>query len=258
MNALKVKSNPIISANIKPDSVLVQGDLSSMTEEQRSTYYLRVCESLGLNPHTQPFEYIKLSGQLKLYATRACSDQLRKLHGVSISISSRELIEEIYTVVARAEDAAGRTDEASGVVSIKGLSGEARANALMKCETKAKRRVTLSICGLGFLDETEVETIPNERKVAVTTRGVLPVQSDVTVIPAVIAPALSAPLPDDGKKLSSFRELCLAVEQHFPGTMQRMLHHYKVDSVEAMVAAQMDEATDNFVKKLQAKGGGKA
>ena len=34
-------------------------------------------------------------------------------------------------------------------------------NALMKAVTKAKRRVTLSICGLGMLDETEVETIPN-------------------------------------------------------------------------------------------------
>jgi hypothetical protein len=30
----------------------------------------------------------------------------------------------------------------------------------MKAETKAKRRVTLSICGLGLLDETEIETIP--------------------------------------------------------------------------------------------------
>jgi len=29
----------------------------------------------------------------------------------------------------------------------------------MKAETKAKRRVTLSICGLGLLDETEVETV---------------------------------------------------------------------------------------------------
>jgi hypothetical protein len=34
-------------------------------------------------------------------------------------------------------------------------------NALMKAVTKAKRRVTLSICGLGMLDETEVETIPD-------------------------------------------------------------------------------------------------
>ena len=31
----------------------------------------------------------------------------------------------------------------------------------MRCETKSKRRVTLSICGLGLLDETEVETIPD-------------------------------------------------------------------------------------------------
>jgi len=30
----------------------------------------------------------------------------------------------------------------------------------MKCETKAKRRATLSICGLGMLDESELETIP--------------------------------------------------------------------------------------------------
>ena len=33
-------------------------------------------------------------------------------------------------------------------------------NAKLKAITKAKRRVTLSICGLGFLDETEIETIP--------------------------------------------------------------------------------------------------
>src|SRR6202008_2665643 len=38
--------------------------------------------------------------------------------------------------------------------------GEALGNALMKASTKAKRRATLSICGLGMLDETELETIP--------------------------------------------------------------------------------------------------
>jgi len=40
------------------------------------------------------------------------------------------------------------------------VGGEARANLMMKAETKAKRRVTLSICGLGMLDETEVESLP--------------------------------------------------------------------------------------------------
>lgn len=37
------------------------------------------------------------------------------------------------------------------------FSREALANALMKAETKAKRRVTLSIAGLGLLDESELE-----------------------------------------------------------------------------------------------------
>ena len=38
------------------------------------------------------------------------------------------------------------------------------ANVLMKAETKAKRRATLSILGLGMLDETEIETIPAAAK----------------------------------------------------------------------------------------------
>ena len=50
----------------------------------------------------------------------------------------------------------------TGAVPIAGLKGEEFANALMKAETKAKRRATLSICGLGVLDETEVETITDE------------------------------------------------------------------------------------------------
>ena len=36
------------------------------------------------------------------------------------------------------------------------LKGEVRANAILKAVTKAKRRATLSICGLGWLDESEV------------------------------------------------------------------------------------------------------
>ena len=49
-------------------------------------------------------------------------------------------------------------------MNIAKLTGDALANALMKAETKAKRRATLSLCGLGFLDETEIETIPEKAK----------------------------------------------------------------------------------------------
>ena len=45
------------------------------------------------------------------------------------------------------------------------LPPEAKANAMMKAETKAKRRVTLSICGLGMLDESEFDTIRNTRPI---------------------------------------------------------------------------------------------
>jgi hypothetical protein len=235
MTALKTKNNtgkPAEMAAIKTDAVLIQGDLSTLSEDQRSAYYLRVCESLGLNPHTQPFEYIPLGGKLKLYATRACSDQLRKLHGVSIQILSRELVEDIYTVTARAEDMTGRTDESCGVVSLKGLQGEARSNKIMCAETKAKRRVTLSICGLGWLDETEVEP-----QLQLQTR--------------IAVPALAAPVViDEQKPMETFQDACRAVEHAFPGTMQGMLKHYKVSSVDQLVEAQRIDAEKLIAKKM--------
>lgn len=135
--------------------VLLDGNLASLTAAQRVDYMTRVCESLGLNPLTKPFEFLSLNGKLVMYAKRDCTEQLRKIHGVSISIVSRESVEGCYIVTARAQDAKGRHDESIGVVTVEGLKGEARSNALMKAETKAKRRVTLSICGLGMLDESE-------------------------------------------------------------------------------------------------------
>lgn len=142
------------------ERVLITGDLSTLKPDERVRYYNAVCHSVGLNPLTKPFEYINLNGKLRLYALRDATDQLRKIHAVSIKILARELVEDVYVVTAQATDRAGRTDESIGAVNVAGLRGEARANAMMKAETKAKRRVTLSICGLGMLDETEVDSIP--------------------------------------------------------------------------------------------------
>ncbi len=142
------------------EQVLIAGDLSKLTSEQRVSYYNKVCESLGLNPLTRPFEYITLSGKLTFYARKDCTEQLRNSRKVSVGIVSREVTEGVYVVTARASDASGRSDESIGAVPIDKVQGEARANAFMKAETKAKRRVTLSFCGLGMLDETETESIP--------------------------------------------------------------------------------------------------
>lgn len=138
------------------EQVIMQGDLSKLTSEQKVFYHKAVCDSLGLNPLTKPFEYITLNGKLTLYAKKDCTDQLRKIHNINMEIKSREIVDDLYIVTARATYRDGRFDEATGVVNIAGLKGEQRANALMKGESKAKRRVTLSICGLGLLDETEI------------------------------------------------------------------------------------------------------
>lgn len=145
------------------DSVIAKGDLSKLTADERVAYYRNVCDSIGLNPMTQPFAYIELQGKLTLYCRKEASDQLRQIHGVSLAIVSTKTVNDIYIVTARAVDKTGRTDESTGAVSIAGLNGDKLANAIMKCETKAKRRVTLSLCGLGWLDESETETIPGAR-----------------------------------------------------------------------------------------------
>lgn len=154
-----VPANNFRGADIM-ERVIAVGDLSKLSPAERVLYYNRTCESLGLNPLTRPFEYLTLNGKLTLYARKDATDQLRTLRRVSLTIVDRQRLEDIYAVTARASLPDGRTDESIGAVSIGGLKGDALANALMKCETKAKRRVTLSICGLGMLDETEIETIP--------------------------------------------------------------------------------------------------
>lgn len=149
------------------ERVIATGDLARMAPEERARYYLEVCRSVGLNPLTQPLQYIVLNGRLVLYATRAATDQLRALHGVSVAITAREVVGDLYVVSARATLPNGRADEEIGAVPVAGLKGDALANAWMKAITKAKRRVTLAICGLGMLDESELETIADARVVHV-------------------------------------------------------------------------------------------
>ena len=83
------------------------------------------------------------------------------MHNVSHAITSRETNAEagVYMVTSRACLPDGRCTESIGAVNIQGLKGDNYANAVMKAETKAKRRATLDLLGLGVLDETEVESI---------------------------------------------------------------------------------------------------
>lgn len=149
------------------ERVVIGGDLSPLAPADRVRYYRAVCESIGVNPLTKPFEYLTLNSRLVLYAKKDCTDQLRSRHGVSITDVLPHQVGDLYVVTVKATDGNGRTDMATGAVNIKGLGGESLANAMMKAETKAKRRVTLSLCGLGMLDESEVPDTPGAQAVEV-------------------------------------------------------------------------------------------
>ena len=100
-----------------------------------------------------------------LYATKTATDQLRSIKGISIDGAERDTADPDYaTWLVTGHDASGRTDMEIGSVAVKGLTGEARANAIMKALTKGKRRLTLSLAGLGWLDESEVGSIPSAQR----------------------------------------------------------------------------------------------
>jgi hypothetical protein len=157
MNAITT-TDPVSAQTL--EHVLGTGDLSKLSTQQRVEFYAKTCQSLGLNPLTRPFRFMSFQGNTVMYATRDCADQLRKVNGITLHVVDKQLDDELFVVTVRARDKHGREDEDMGAVTIANLKGESRANALMKALTKAKRRVTLSICGLGLTDEAELDTMP--------------------------------------------------------------------------------------------------
>lgn len=210
------------------EKVVIRGDLSSLSPQERFLYYSKVCESLGLNPLTKPFDYLQLDNKLVLYAKRDCTDQLRRLQKISISIASRERIGDVYCVTARGTTADGRFDESMGVVSltkketawdemrkryvptgnIVPLSSDELANALMKAETKAKRRVTLSLAGLGMMDESEIETVDNSQRIVM--------EEAPSTQPAASETPAPADLPKPPKQSSATRKQTGAAKSSKP------------------------------------------
>lgn len=175
-------------------ALVAGGDCSRLSPAQRTAYYAARCEAAGLDPRAQPFAFMRLNGKEVLYALKAASDQLAAKHGVRMTIVSQATEEGIRVVTVRAEAKDGRQTDEIGAVPVKGLQGDALCNAMMKAVTKAKRRAVLSICGLGMLDETEAESIPQATPAPA-----------VEVLPA--AGKLEAPPPDAARNVTVAAEV---------------------------------------------------
>jgi hypothetical protein len=173
-------------AIVRVEKVLATGNLDGLTEAERVDLYRTTCESLGLNPATRPLEYLRWQGRTVLYIRKEATDQLRRLHGVSLRVTESALHGDLYVV--RIEARMGdRTDEDLGVVPIgRANNAEALANAMMRALSKAKRRVTLSIVGLGWMSQGEDEDEP-------TSVGTLtPMIASGEVTPVEVVPEKTA------------------------------------------------------------------
>jgi hypothetical protein len=168
MSTATIQSMPSMYDGEVLEKVLLENDLAKLSAVEKVTHIKNVCLSLGLNPLTRPIQLIKFQGKEIMYATKDATEQLRSKHNVSITkLDTKMVADDIYSVTAYAMLPSGRTDSSTGIVNVKGLIGEAMCNAMLKAETKAKRRATLSICGLGFIDESEVDSMKGAKKIDV-------------------------------------------------------------------------------------------
>lgn len=181
-------AQPGALATIKPETMealVVGGDLRKLTSAQRLEVYAARCSAAGLDPRTQPFQYLELQGKLTLYATKTATDQIIAARALTVEIIDRKIMTDLGILEARCRVTFpdGHTVEDVAAVGISAnTKGDQLANALMKVVTKAKRRTVLSACGLGMLDETETETIPGARPVHMNEQGDLIDVAATTVV----------------------------------------------------------------------------
>lgn len=133
------------------------GDPGGMTDAERADYVRDICRMLRLNPLTRPAQFVKLSGKWVLYLTRTATDQLAARYNLNRETIVPPCIVDIAGVkvgmcVVKVTLPNGRSETATATLPITDPAG-----LYMRLETKAKRRATLSILGLGVLSEDEAE-----------------------------------------------------------------------------------------------------
>lgn len=174
------------------------GDMSKLKPEQKLAYYRARCEAAGLDPRTVPFQLLKLQGREVLYALKGATDQLASIHKVKTEIISQVTEDGVRTVVVRAVAQDGRATDEIGVVNVNNLAPADLANAYMKAVTKAKRRAILSLCGLGMMDETEIETIPGAAPVPLDPAA--PARASAGVVETEATPTAGRKISTDQAK----------------------------------------------------------
>lgn len=141
------------------------GNVAQLNEHEKDFVLAKLCERYGLDPILRPFDLISFQGGQKFYMTASATNQLANAKGLSREVVSLDIVEDkmMAKCTVKVSDPTGRTEVANGFIAISKflaptkadpvpkrvlLDGDDLANALLKLETKTKRRATLSFFGV--------------------------------------------------------------------------------------------------------------
>lgn len=139
------------------ETVFNKNDLTPLSPGDRVLYVKALCQHLGLNYLTKPFDFIQTENGIAMYPNKECAAQLSSKYGITKEVVSREVRDDVLVVTVRAKLPDGRADESIGAVAMvkeqgewktaqsgkkyfqgngvyKPLPPEARANAWMRAE----------------------------------------------------------------------------------------------------------------------------
>ena len=111
------------------ERLVVMGDVSGLTPDQRVDYYKGLATAIGVDWVTRPFDYLEVDAgkgekKLVLYPNHGCAEQIRDSRHINTEIMSRQEIGDLYIVEVRVSTPDGRYEDVTGAVSIVSEEGE--------------------------------------------------------------------------------------------------------------------------------------
>lgn len=191
------------------------GDLSTLPEAEQDRVLVKMCAHYGLDPILRPFCIIPAQGKKIWYPTKAATDMVASRDALTRKFKERRIDKELMICEIIMEITDGkRIEEGTAVVSLgefvrdpksgqiteQMMRGEAVANAIMRCETKAKRRATLA--WFGMPDGTGGEDLESPPATSSTARPVQPAATeaiDSDPLPTLPAETEASPNPAEGQ-----------------------------------------------------------
>jgi len=139
----------------------LHNDWKGVSDSDKVKYSLAICKTLNIPTPMNPFKFISMNGKEVLYATKEAAELLAERNKISVTITNKyvERDSNLYVVEVRASMPGGRTFDNLAALSLAGKTGDIRANLMMKCVSKAIRRLVFSAVGLSVLDEDDLEAI---------------------------------------------------------------------------------------------------